>query len=536
MKLFGSFILGFIGLASYAQVPLQFPLQHPYCTQSEVGFSPCQDTIKFFKRREFYDVGVILPSWLPIVDKTYVAVVEGHVTYNRTTGGNGPHVSHEDLPFYHYTHDVNFNIVPDEAADNRYTNHLPYRIFKKGETCDTILQDYIHCEWECGLGASNRINPLRAENSRGRSGGFFSAGHEKGDIIWNWPSPGDWAHVEGHYVWDRGHPPARAEIHPVRFAAFKRALPEQIMIGDSSVKFATRVDIFASGDGGALLNNRFNSEEFVQRVNMSSKDYEFTVKVDIPRPSANAQLRYTVTRRKGDTFSQGVIVTLNEDSGTAHILIPWRSRNANDLEVFARTVYLFWDEGRGVSDSQTVDVYKVKLENIHFRFLSERLSKAEIRMFVNVGSNWIFLNDFLGKGDEILKKGIGKTRRKNWALNTEFMVYVPRGQAFRVYMAGWEVDGVDQLMGSIIDPNSPCDRKTKRYLKEKLFSITHMVFRGCLDDEYGEISNLHSFERLGRTNVFTNSPKDGKNDDPCPFSKHELKDRYFLKYTVEKVN
>ena len=82
MRFFGGFILGFICLASYAQVPLAFPLEHPYCTQSEVGFSPCQDTIKFFKRREFYDVGVILPSWLPIIDKTYVAVVEGRVLGN----------------------------------------------------------------------------------------------------------------------------------------------------------------------------------------------------------------------------------------------------------------------------------------------------------------------------------------------------------------------------------------------------------------------------------------------------------------------
>jgi hypothetical protein len=104
---------------------------------------------------------------------------------------------------------------------------------------------------------NNRINPHRPENEKGNSAGFFSAGHERGDVFWNFPTIGDWVHVEGHYVWDRGHPPAEAEIHPPRFLAVKRNLPEQIMIGDSSLKFATRIDIFASGDGGALMNNRY---------------------------------------------------------------------------------------------------------------------------------------------------------------------------------------------------------------------------------------------------------------------------------------
>jgi hypothetical protein len=73
-------------------------------------------------------------------------------------------------------------------------------------------------------------------------------------------------------------------------------------------------------------------------------------------------------------------------------------------------------------------------------------------------------------------------------------------------------------------------------LKDKLFSITHMLFRGCLDDQYGEISQLHSYDKLGRTNHFNNSPQEGMNEDPCPGSKYPLKDRYFLSYTIEKIN
>lgn len=515
----------------------QYPLSsHPYSTQSEDGFSSCTDTISIFKFRQGYDLGPMLPSWLPIVDRNYVAVLEGKVAYNVTTGANGPHVSHEDLPFYHYSHDMDFDVIPDKTDDNRFTNLLPYMIYHRPDGNDTILQNAIGIEWECGLGMSNRINPIQSLNNSGRSGGFFSAGHEKGDIIWNWPTTGDWVHVEGHYVWDRGHPPSRAEIHPARLVAIKRLLPEQITIGDSSVKFATRVDIFASGDGGALHNNRFNSPPFVRRVNMSSKDYDLTVKIDLPRPSANAVLRYTLIKRNGDSFSQVETIEMDNDSGTAHILIPWKTKDANDLEIYARTILFYWDEGRGVDNELPVDIYKVKLTHLKFRHISDYLSKAEVRLFANVGNEWIFLNDFHGKKGKILTKGMGKTRKHKWALDNEFTVYVPRGKSFRVYMAGWEVDGVDRLAGELLDPNSPCDRKTKRFIKDKLFSIRNMLLKGCLDDEYGAIVNLHSFDRLGRTDRFTNSPQSGRNEDPCPFSKFDLKDRYFLTYTIEKVN
>lgn len=514
----------------------QFLKSHPYSSQSEC-FSPCCDTINIFKHHQPYDIGVILPSWMPVINKNYVAVLEGKVAYRLTDGTSGPHISHEDLPFYHYSHDVDYDVLPDKTEDNRFTNYLPYLIYnKKDGGKDTVMHNAIHVEWECGLAMCNLVNPLRSDNDAGRSGGFFSAGHELGDLIWNWPSAGDWVHVEGNYSWDRGHPPSEAEIHPPRFAAVKRALPEKVEIGDSSVKFAERIDIFASADGGALMNNRFNSAAFVKRVNMSSKDYDFTVSMDIPRPSANAHLNYKFVKHKADDFSQDETVELNDDSATAHILIPWKTKNANDLEIYARTFYLYWDEGRGVEAGLPIDIYKVKLTNLKFRYINDKLSKAEVRLFANVGSDWIFINDFHGKKGKILTKGLGKTWKHKWVLNNEFTVYVPRGKNFRVYMSGWEVDGIDLLAGDILDPTSGCDKKTKRFFKNRIFSFKNMVLKGCLDDEFGEISNLHSYDKLGRTDHFTNSPHEGKNEDPCPFSSFDLKDRYFLSYTIEKVN
>ncbi len=518
---------------SQAQYPLK---SHPCSTQSEEGFSACKDTFIVFKKKAAYDIGVILPSWLPVVDKNYIAIVEGKIAFNATDGTDGPHVSEEDLPFYHYSHDMDFNIIPDKTDDNRYTNLLPFLVYARPNGNDTVLKNAIGIEWESGLAMGNKKNPLSADNEEGRSGGFFSAGHEMGDIIWNWPATGDWAHVEGQYIWDRGHPPAETEIHPPRFIAIKRGLPERVIIGDSSVKFATRIDMFASGDGSALINNRYNAPKFVQRVNMTSKDYEVTIKLDIQRPSPAAHLRYQLTTHKGDNFSAYEMIELNEDSGSIHITIPWKTKNANDLEIYARSLYAYWDEGKGIAGDMPVDIYKVKLNKIWFKKIDEILTKAEIRMFANVGNDWIFLNEFCGKKGKILSKGLGRTYKHHWNLNNEFTVYVPRGKSFRVFMNGWEVDGIDGLMGNLLDPASPCNHKTKRFFKNNIFSFWHMWLQGCLDDTYGQTSKLHNYNNLGKIDHITSSPQSGMNDDPCPGSKYPLKDRVFLYYTIEKVN
>src|ERR1700728_1261058 len=119
MKKFPFALLLLLGQLVMAQYPLK---SHPYSTQSEEGFSPCKDTFAILKKKAYYDIGVILPSWLLIVDKNYVAIAEGKVAFNALDGTDGPHVSEEDLPFYHYSHDMDFDLIPDKTDDNRYTN------------------------------------------------------------------------------------------------------------------------------------------------------------------------------------------------------------------------------------------------------------------------------------------------------------------------------------------------------------------------------------------------------------------------------
>ena len=508
---------------------------HPYSTEADIGHPACRDTIRFLSFKRGYEIGGILPSWQAVMNEDYVAVCEGKVIYNRTDGTDGTHVSHEDLPFFHYTRDLCVDIVPDSTSDGRYTDLLPYLISTRSDgTKDTSLQGAMGIEWEAGLGAGNRINPCAKLNNEGKSCGFYSEGHERGDIIWNWPATGDWIHVEGKYIWDRGHPPANCEIHPARLMAVKRELPAKIKVSDGFERFATRVDIFASGDGGGVDNNRADAKPFVMPVKMSSKDYQFTFKVNFARPSANAVLKVRTDKRNGDSYPADEILTANAD-GSVSVSIPWKSRIISDRAVYARTVYAWWDEGNGVAATDTIDEFQVDLKKLYLKKLSEMDGMAEIRLFVNVGDDWIFLNDFFGKGGKVLTRGMGETAKKHWDLSNSFTLYVPRGKKFRVYMAGWEADGVDYLMGDIMDPASPCDTKTKHYFKRKFFSISNMFFRGCEDDKFGEISNLYGYSStLAEGGFCTLAPQNGKSEDPCPNSKYSLKDRYFFSYCITK--
>jgi hypothetical protein len=517
-----------------SSVSAQYPTSHHYSPEADIGHPPCSDTLHVLSYKRGYEIGIILPSWQTIVSPDYIAVAEGTVRFNPGDGSDCSHVSHEDLPFYHYTHDMCIDIMPDATPDGRYTNLLPYLIYPRPDGGkDTVLQSSLGIEWECGLGGGNKMNPCAKLNNEGKSCGGCTAGHERGDIIWEWPTTGDWMHVEGLYVWDRGHPPANAEIHPARLMAVRRNLPAKIKALDGSDKYATRMDVYANGDGGAMNNERTDAKPYVKHVQMSSKDYKFTYRVNLSKPSPNAELKVMVEKHKGDTYPMDETIASSPD-GSVTVTIPWETFKIADNAVYGRTIYAYWNEGNGTSD--TIDEYKVDLNKLYFKKMSELGDRAEMRLFANVGNNWIFLNDFFGKGGKILSRGMGETFKRHWTLSNEFTVYVPRGRGFRVFMSGWEADGVDFLMGDLIDPASLCDKGTKGFFKKRFFDIRNMLLRGCEDDEMGEMSAMYHYPTGIAPTTFTLAPTGGMSTDPCPFSKYPLKDRYFFTYTLSLVN
>jgi hypothetical protein len=399
-------------------------------TDSELGHFPCPDTIKVLFFKKVVDMDLMLPTWQPVEDYNTVTVLEGTVIPK--PGNNkhiDTHVSPEDLPLFHYTHDFSFNVRPDSTDDSRYTNLLSLQVAENGK--DTALREYIHVEWETGLAMANKGNPCAEANKTGKSCGFYTEGHERKDLIWNWPTIGDWVHVEGLWVWDRGHPPAGTEIHPARLVAIRRNLPEFIEKDKESKSpgekaFATRIDIFANGNGGALVNNLQNVPEFVRRIKMGEKDYEFSVRHTLPAPKSTAPLRYKIIKQKGDNFTGDIHVTAypygDEDIDEVHLKIKIDWKGLPDTLVFARTIFTYWDEGNGVADAYPVNTYKVKLESLRFRNRKEFFSKSEFRVFMEVGGKWLFFNEFIDV-DDILNNGIGHTRKRKWEINKEFILY-----------------------------------------------------------------------------------------------------------------
>ena len=529
------YFTGSIGQTVYSAPPLS--------TESEKGFTSCPDTVfKFLLLRKIVDLDLVLPAWLPVLGYDDITVLEGTVIPKPASKHVDTHVSPSDFPFHHYTHDFTFNVRPDSTEDARFTNLLSNQVIKDGESneiIDTVLLPYVHCEWESGLGAYNAGNPCSELNNAGTSAGFYSSGHERRDRIWNWPTLGDWVHVEGLWLWDRGHPPARTEIHPARLVAIRRKLPELIKLKDASVEvYATKIDVYASGDGGALNNNRRGVPDYVRKVRMGDKDYEFRVEHIVPRPSPNAVLKYVVKTQKGDTFPAMPGLELHADgdgdtrSPFIEIKIPWKGKS--DELIFGRTIYTYWDEGNGKPEDYDVTAYRVTLESLKFKKMKEALGKSEFRVLLAVNGQYIFLNEFIDVPN-ILTEGLGSTRQRKWKINQEFVVYLPEGKDFRVHAGGWEADAIDSKMGVLMDPYSPCNSATKEWMNKNLNVASPLRPGGCLDDHIGEIHALHSTEDIGDSREFESLTNGRKETDFCPCDNGRQKNVFKLTYTIEKI-
>lgn len=497
-----------------------------YSSEADLKYPPCLDTIRVGFLYQVHDIGPAIPSWIPVDSARPTLALEGTV-YLPDGLHKDSHVSSDDLPFVHYTHDYTFNLKVDSA----YQKYMAYRLFPlDGGRYDTVRQKYVHIEWESGLCAGNSRNLCAEANRRGESCGFFSAGHTRQARIWNWPVPHDWVHVEGKWVWDRGHPPAYMELHPARAIFIQRNLPAKVKTPEGTKRFATRVDCFLSGDGGALVNNLPNVPGFVERARMSEKDYSTKVKHTLPRPSPNAKLKYFIETQRGDNFPAQADIVINETKAEAEITVRWKG-SAPDNAIFARTIYFYWDEGNGVAQEYDIFSYKVTLDKLKILRPLE-WGRSEFRVFLEVGGEWICLNEFIDVAD-ILNDGLGKTFKRNWDINQSFIVHVPRGKYFRVHAGGWEADGLETTMGVLADPNMPCTPENKIALNDILFDVNPVGLHGCYDDKIDEVHDFHTPELLKQGGTFEGIGFGTPFQDPCPLGSNNNKPILRLYYHIE---
>ena len=578
------------------------------------------------------ELGRTFPEWEAVERDTEDAghtssvILEGTVTTPQSDENEEGHVSFEDTPFGHYTHDMTFKVRPDSSylylLGIRMLNHIIGErepcFLNAAETCPGPFPDSAACynlgrddiprvpncvfnewtqddgrievEWESGLGADNDDNPCHSDNEAGNSCGFFSAGHRRRDIIWNWPTVGDHVHVEGRWVWDRGHPPAVTEIHPPRLVATQRQLPAMLYLAgpDNGFVLATREDVFASGDGGALNNNRTAKTNhdnavpwYVRRVRMSDRDYTFKITHPLPPPRSSARLNWGYDTRTGDTFQNEPIITQDTETGphgVVHLLpsvtvtIPWLSRHAPDTDVFARTIYVWWGTDNSLDDLTTTHgvaadyhprLFKVTLGQFSLNQgahnVLEHGGDMELRVFVEAGGNWLFVNELVSDDEagNILEEGVGDSGPEaKWNIVDRrsapeaFTIVLPPGPppspelrrpypSFRVHVGGWEADGVNASFGKLLNPNIPCGCEFQDQFNA-LFGANNFVYGR--DDPIGELNRIFDCESLGAElgdehakQFFDGSAGKVWKDDIYAFDEVDQQYVFGFRYSIEEL-
>jgi polyhydroxyalkanoate synthesis regulator phasin len=360
--------------------------------------------------------------------------------------------------------------------------------------------------------------------------------------IWNWPTVGDHVHVEGFWIFDRGHPPASSEIHPPRLVAIQRQLPAIFGPSNSLDRFvlATKTDVYASGDGGALDNNRSGAPSFVRRVPINEKDYTFRIAHKVPPPSSSARLNAAFVLHDGDNFPGNPTITQDRETrpdGSVHLLpsvtvtIPWNTLAAPDTALFARTFYVWWSTGDSTADL-TVNhgaqadyhprLFKVTPDYVIMNsgandMLEPGIGQGdmELRMFVEVGGTWLSVNEMASDDvDNILQDGLGDAgddttdgtiidRRGGGVAPWQFTLVLPPGGNLRVHADGWEADGINGVFGHLIDPNAACDCTFEDEFNN-LFGVGTYL-SGGRDDPLGEVNHILSCQNadteLGATHT-----------------------------------
>ncbi len=582
-----------VSATAMAQAPAE--PSHRSC-EAEEGHPCCVIRISVpvpFVSDSIQELGRVFPEWEAVErgDADYLAgltpsvILEGMVATPSNSNDNdtGPHVSFEDTPFGHDTHDFTFKVRPDDPY--RYLLGIQLKTcanmaaetcpppcsyppeFQCGQplspcvvaadgvcrlapavascdhfSCSDLLnmpgcvtgvstQELIEVEWESGLGADNDDNPCHSANEAGNSCGFFSAGHRRREAIWQWPTVGDHVHVEGYWIWDRGHPPANTEIHPPRLVAIQRKLPLMLNPSTSPGAFvlATKVDVFARGDGGALNNNRSDAPSFVRRVPMSEKDYTFKITHPLPAPSPSARLHWGFVEHDGDTFPRDPNITQDTETGpdgalrllpSVTVTIPWKGGAVPDTDVFARTFYVWWSTDDNVADlTVTHGVaadYHPRLFKVTFDYIimndgaNDMLEPGigqgdmELRVFVEAGGSWLFVNELVSDDvDNILEDGLGDSGDDTWDIIDrrgggvapwEFTLVLPPGGSFRLHADGWEADGINEAFGNLINPNANCDCQFQQEFNDLFGVETYLA--GGRDDPIGEVNHIFSCQNL----------------------------------------
>ena len=189
--------------------------------------------------------------------RPHYAEIHGSLTVEGTVVES--HVSHEDVPFDHWSHDRVWHVKLDPRLSylNSFSNDpLPGTLRSSKNPADKSME----MEWEIGTVNDGRTDRFPKEF---------------------WPSAGDRVWMMGRYIFDCGHPEEgpRTELHPPSVVAFTHFEPLQISNAapGSLPIFAAKTSIYIHGEGGYY------------KTSVGGRSYQFDVVLP-PKPSPSSKL------------------------------------------------------------------------------------------------------------------------------------------------------------------------------------------------------------------------------------------------------
>ena len=268
-------------------------------------------------------------------------------------------------------------------------------------------------------------------------------------------------------------------------------------------------------------------------MKMSERVYTVIFKHELPRPTPTAKLKFAFKNQRGNSYTGKPIVEVFEngtpDTPTPHVMmsISWAGDGMPDTAVFAKTLFIYWDDlpTHGVEAGFEIKKVTVTLEQIIIQDKSEGsdTDPGEYRLFADVGGRWVFLNEFTD-ADDIMNRGLGRAWDTTFSqkhsiggplpipfpvpsgaaaefnFKQPFELYVPEGKTVRLSVTGWEGDYIEDQFGKVFNPFARCSDAVD--FSEKEFSVTQYKSHGGLDDGVGEARTFISLDTLKTVNTF----------------------------------
>jgi hypothetical protein len=398
------------------------------------------------------DINIPDPAWVWVDPSNPFQSVSGLVTNSKVT--------HTDFPAVHDSHDQNTDIL----VDAEYEFLLSDVNHDYPETPSSI-----EMEWEIGA------TPTELEGE----------GADPTFPKWVWPNIGDRVWVDGHWIFDCGHPTIvgdyddcaivsedgifigwkeecehfRTEIHPARAIASMR---DQVFTlpgtGVTPVR-GVATDLYIHGEAGFIVDTLYCGGNIILSddpdscpTKASPIDEEFDFDIILPpKPFPSAILATFVEDGPGNSVGIAPILdpTPAVDPTKVHVTVPLDGSGVSPDDVYARKIYVAW-----VSPPEDLNHYSLTLNLMNLREdLEPPFLDCECTFFwLNVDrapeNEWIRLADFatgnMNDYDDEHSLGDGEMGFSG----ADFEYYVAEGMPVNIMTNGYDQDCLDRHFGN----------------------------------------------------------------------------------------